>query len=204
MLVYCLCFLAQSIRKTTILGLIGQLKGGEEANCGLHPLIHTLLKFNLAQYVRVSQRFSGLGNEPLQTGHILSSGPTIMVSLHLEHLTRQSLTRSISAGSRLVIRLLRIRRVTLWWSETGSQWVSLIAVPAEDMVIVHQYSSNGSQYSSSHVFFYLDLFFGQRHFFDLKSILWSPPSLCVLYSSVYLAHFYGKKGFLELGFPKLA
>jgi hypothetical protein len=39
-----------SIRKPTIQGLIGWLKM-EGAKCKLHPLIHTLLDFNLAQDV---------------------------------------------------------------------------------------------------------------------------------------------------------
>jgi hypothetical protein len=84
----------------------------------LHPLIHTLLKFNRTQDVGASQRFSGLGNEPLQTGHTFSVGLIIRLALHLGHLTGWSLTRLISSGSRLVIRLLRIRKVTLWCSET--------------------------------------------------------------------------------------
>jgi len=33
------------------------------ANCGLHPLIHTLLEFTLAQNIDYGQRFPGLGNE---------------------------------------------------------------------------------------------------------------------------------------------
>ena len=43
-----------SIRKTTILELIGWLKG-EGADWGLHPLIHTRLKFTLAQDVEGCQ-----------------------------------------------------------------------------------------------------------------------------------------------------
>ena len=65
---------------------------------GLHPLIHTPLEFTLAQDVGVSQRFSGLGNEPPQTGHTFSVGLTNGVSLHLGHLTAWSFTRLISSG----------------------------------------------------------------------------------------------------------
>jgi hypothetical protein len=72
----------------------------------LHPLIHTLLEFDRTQDVGASQRFSGLGNEPLQTGHTFSVGLIIRLALHLGHLTGWSLTRLISSGSRLVIRLL--------------------------------------------------------------------------------------------------
>jgi hypothetical protein len=75
------------------------VKKVEEANWGLHPLIHTLLKFNLPQDVVVFQRFSGLGNDPSQAGHTLSSSFTLTVSLHLGHLTGWSLTRLISSGS---------------------------------------------------------------------------------------------------------
>jgi hypothetical protein len=73
----------------------GSKEGGE---CGLHPSIHTLLKFNLAQDVVVCPRFSGLGNDPSQAGHTLSSSFTLTVSLHLGHLTGWSLTRLISVG----------------------------------------------------------------------------------------------------------
>ena len=88
-------------------------------NCGLHPLIHTLPKFNLAQDVGVSQRFSGLGNEVSQTGHAFSVGLIIKSALHWGHLTGWSMTRLISAGLRLVIRFLRFRKAFFWWSETG-------------------------------------------------------------------------------------
>jgi len=33
---------------------------------------------------------------------------------------------------------LRVRKVLLWWLETGKQWVSLVAVPTENMVIAHR------------------------------------------------------------------
>ena len=104
-------------------------------NCGLHPLIHTFLKFNLAQDIWFSQRFTGLGNDPTHTGHTFSVGFIIRSTLHLGHLTVWSLTRLVSSGSKLVIRFLRFRKVTLWWSETGIQWVSLVAVPAKNIVI---------------------------------------------------------------------
>jgi len=60
------------------------------------PLIHTWLDFNLAQNVGVSQRFSGFGTEPPQTGQTPSPGFAIMVSLHLGHLRGRTSTRSIS------------------------------------------------------------------------------------------------------------
>jgi len=41
--------------KTTILRLTDWFKS-EGANCGLHPLIHTFLKLNLAQDMAVCQR----------------------------------------------------------------------------------------------------------------------------------------------------
>ena len=107
----------------------------KRANCGWHPLIHTLLKFNLAQDIWFYQRLSSLGNSLPQTGHSFSVGSIIRLTLHIENLTEWSLARSISAGSRLVIRLLRIRKVTLWVSETGSQWVSLVAIPAKEVFI---------------------------------------------------------------------
>jgi len=75
------------------------------SNCGLHPLIHTLLEFTLAQNVGVSQRFIGLGSLLPQTGHTLSVALTIRLTLHLEHLTEWSLARSISSRS---------REVTIW------------------------------------------------------------------------------------------
>ena len=42
-------------------------------NCRLHPLIHTLLEFNLAQDVDVYQRFGGFGRKLPQTGQALSA-----------------------------------------------------------------------------------------------------------------------------------
>jgi len=71
-------------------------------DCGLHPLIHTLLEITLAQDVEGCQRFIGFGNKPPQTGHTFSVGLIIRLALHLGHLTGWSLTRLISAGSRLV------------------------------------------------------------------------------------------------------
>jgi len=65
-------------------------------NCKLHPLIHTLLNFNLAQDIVVSQLFAGRGNALPQTGHTLFSRLTITVSLHLGHLTGWTFTRLIS------------------------------------------------------------------------------------------------------------
>jgi hypothetical protein len=56
------CFV--SIRKTTILGINGWIKG-VRAECKLHPLIHTLPKFNLTQDVEKKKA------EPL-TPHFLS------------------------------------------------------------------------------------------------------------------------------------
>jgi hypothetical protein len=56
------------------------------------PLIHTLPKFNLAQNVEVSQRFSSLSNSLPQTGHTFSVCLIIRSALHLEHLTGWSLT----------------------------------------------------------------------------------------------------------------
>ena len=59
------------------------------------PLIHTHLQFSLAQDVGVSQRFSGLGNEPPQTGHTFSVGLIIRSALHMGYLTAWSATRLI-------------------------------------------------------------------------------------------------------------
>jgi hypothetical protein len=70
----------------------------KRANCELHPLIHTSLKFNLAQDVDYGQRFPGLGSEPPQTGHTFSVSLIIKLALHLGHLTLWSLTRFISIG----------------------------------------------------------------------------------------------------------
>ena len=75
-------------------------------NCRLHPLIHTPMEFTLAQNVEVSQRFSGFGSLPLQTGHTFSVGLIIKLALHLGHLTGWSLARLISSGSRLVIFII--------------------------------------------------------------------------------------------------
>ena len=74
---------------------------------------------NLFSHIGVSQRFSGLDNELPHTGYTFSVGLIIRSILHIEHLTGWSLARSISAESRLVIRLFRIRKVLLWWLETG-------------------------------------------------------------------------------------
>lgn len=51
------------------MGSVGRL--GE---WGLHPLIHTLLEFALAQDVDCYQRLCGLVSELPQTGHIFSLG----------------------------------------------------------------------------------------------------------------------------------
>jgi hypothetical protein len=51
--------------------------------CGLHPLIHTLLVLTLAQDVDYGQRFPGLGSEPPQTGHTFSVGLTIRLAFAL-------------------------------------------------------------------------------------------------------------------------
>jgi len=75
------------------------------ADCGFHPLIHTLLDFNLTQDIVAFQRFTGLGNELPQTGHTLSDGFTNTVSLHLGHLTGWTFTRLIWSRLRLVIWL---------------------------------------------------------------------------------------------------
>jgi hypothetical protein len=85
----------------------------------LHLLIHTFLKFNLAQDMVVFQRFSGLGKGLLQRGHTFSVGLSIRLTLHIEHLTEWSLARSISTGSRLVICFLRFRKVSLFRLKTG-------------------------------------------------------------------------------------
>ena len=53
---------------------------------GLHPLMHTYLKFNLAQNIVVFQRLAGMDNELPYRGHTLSDGSTITVSLQLGHL----------------------------------------------------------------------------------------------------------------------
>ena len=79
----------------------------------LHPLIHTLLKFNLAQDIGMSQRLSSLGNSLPQTEHTSSVGLINGLILHAVHLTERSLVRSISAGSRLVIRFHRFSKTTL-------------------------------------------------------------------------------------------
>jgi hypothetical protein len=55
--------------------------------------------------LRLIQRFSGFGNELPQTGHTFSSGLTITVSLHLEHLTAWSWTRLISMFFETINRL---------------------------------------------------------------------------------------------------
>ena len=73
-----------------------------------------------------------------QTGQTISLGLSITVSLHLRHLTGQTLTRLISSGLRLVIGLLRLRKVSLWWSETVKQWESTVAVPTKDIVFAHR------------------------------------------------------------------
>jgi len=88
-------------------------------NWRLHPLIHTLLEFNLAQDIGVNQRFSSWGNSLPQTGHTFSVGLIIRLILHVEHLTERSLARSISAGSRLVIRFHGFSKTTLSWLETN-------------------------------------------------------------------------------------
>ena len=54
--------------------------------CRLHPLIHTLLDFSVAQDLEGCQRFASFGSKLPQTGHMLSFGLTITVSLHLGHL----------------------------------------------------------------------------------------------------------------------
>jgi hypothetical protein len=77
--------------------------------CGLHPLIHTLLKFNLAQDVEGCQRFAGFGNELPQTGQTFSLGLIIRLALHLGHLTGWSFIRLISLGF-TVLALFYLRR----------------------------------------------------------------------------------------------
>jgi len=104
----------------------------------LHPLIYTSLYFTAAQDIAVFQRFLGLGNNPPQKGHIFSDGLTIAVSLHLGHLTGWTFTCLILSYSKLVIGLLRVRKFSLRWSETGKQWVSSVAVPTKDIVIAHR------------------------------------------------------------------
>jgi hypothetical protein len=60
----------------------------------------TLLEFNLAQDIVVLQCFASFGSLLPQTGHTLSSGLTITVSLHLEHLTGWTFIRLISLAMR--------------------------------------------------------------------------------------------------------
>ena len=122
----------------------------------------TLLEFNLVQDIWFFQRFSGLGNEHPQTGHTLSSGLTITVSLHLGHLTGWTFTRLISLGSRLVIRFLlgiivqavfrfniRLEKSELFLGRIvrrngGARTKALrqrilpVAVPTEDIVIANR------------------------------------------------------------------
>jgi hypothetical protein len=74
----------------------------------LHPLIHTLLHFTLAQDVGVSQRFSGLGNELPQTGHTFSVGLIIRLALHLGHLAEWSFTCLISVGDLFLKMFFRL------------------------------------------------------------------------------------------------
>ena len=101
----------------------------------LHPLIHTLLEFDLVQDVDICQRFTGFGNAPPQTGHTFSDGWTMRSALHLGHLTGWTFTRLISSGSRLVNRFLRFRKVLLLCLETLKDRIFCIAFPAIDMFI---------------------------------------------------------------------
>ena len=68
----------------TQVGLLANCRqyGGVGVDCGLHPLIHTLLEFDLVKDVAVSKPFADLGSKALQTGHALSFRKTMMVSLH--------------------------------------------------------------------------------------------------------------------------
>lgn len=69
----------------------------------LHPLIHTPLEFTLTQDWGLSQRCYDLVSELPQTGHPLSSGLAIAVSLHFGHLTGWTFTCLISLGSSNVV-----------------------------------------------------------------------------------------------------
>ena len=107
-----------------------------------HPFIRTQLKFNLSQDIESCQRFPGLGSEPPQTGHTFSVGLIIKVALHLEHLTLWSLTRLISAGSKVLsmqLFLFEKRKLFLrifdWRTETFRDWIVSVTVPAMDFLI---------------------------------------------------------------------
>jgi hypothetical protein len=57
--------------------------------------MRTCLKFNLAQNIFVFQRLAGMDNELPHTGHTLSDGSTITLSLHLGPLMGWTFTRLI-------------------------------------------------------------------------------------------------------------
>jgi len=57
--------------------------------------MRTCLKFNLAQNIFVFQRLAGMDNELPHTGHTLSDGSTITLSLHLGPLMGWAFTRLI-------------------------------------------------------------------------------------------------------------
>ena len=63
--------------------------------------MHTLLAFSLAQHIGWSQGFGDWVSELPQTGHTLSPGLAITVSLHLGHLTAWTFILLISLGSGL-------------------------------------------------------------------------------------------------------
>ena len=90
------------------------------ANYGLHPLIHTPLNFALAQDIVAFQRFTGFSKASPQTGHTLSVGFIITLSLPLGYLTGWTFTRLISLEPGFVIGLFRVRKFWLWWAETGN------------------------------------------------------------------------------------
>jgi hypothetical protein len=111
------------------------------ANCRLHPLIYTLLKTSLAQYVVEYQLFCGLGNEPPQTGQVFFWGSTIRFILQFGHFTLTSITRLSSTSSKvLLIRffLLFIYNTGAFYfgAEALSKRVFPIAVPTEDFFFV--------------------------------------------------------------------
>ena len=60
----------------------------QSSECRLHPLIHTLLEFNLAQDIVVFQRFTGFGNELPHTGHTFSVGLIIRLVLAISTMPR--------------------------------------------------------------------------------------------------------------------
>jgi len=101
----------------------------------LHPLIHSRLKFNLAQDIDWSQRFSGFENEPPQTKHTFSVGLIIRLALHLGHLTLWSLTRLISSGPRVLLIWFFLFPVDVFGpTEIFRDRIVSVAVPAKELL----------------------------------------------------------------------